>query len=164
VDSALFRRLMGSLISGVSILTARDPDGTPLGMTCSAVCSVSANPPLLLTCVGTPSSTLNAIRASGCFAVNFLDADSHDISGLFASRTPDRFSRVSWQPGAVTGMPVLAGTVARIECAVHQDVSAGDHEIVIGRIVGGEIEADRAALGYWRGGYLTSAPVGPDQP
>jgi flavin reductase (DIM6/NTAB) family NADH-FMN oxidoreductase RutF len=159
VDGTLFRQLMGSLVSGVSILTTRDVDGTPFGMTCSAVCSVSASPPLLLACIGTPSSTLNAIRASGRFALNFLDVESQEISGLFAGRTPDKFARVSWRPGPVTGMPVLAATVARIECATHQDVSAGDHEIVVGRIVGGEIEAEAAPLGYWRGSYHRSAPV-----
>lgn len=153
VDGALFRQLMGSLVSGVSILTTRDADGTPFGMTCSAVCSVSASPPLLLACIGTPSSTLSAIRASRRFAVNFLDAEAQTISGLFAGRTPDKFGRVSWRPGPVTGMPVLAATVARIECATHQYVSAGDHEIVVGRIVGGEIEAEAEPLGYWRGGY-----------
>lgn len=159
VDGALFRQLMGSLMSGVSILTALDPDGMPFGMTCSAVCSVSANPPLLLACIGTPSATLDAIQAGGRFAVNFLDADSHEVSGLFAGRTPDKFSRVAWKPGAVTGVPVLAGTVAHTECAVYQVVGAGDHVIVIGRIVGGETEPECAPLGYWRGCYHRSAPV-----
>lgn len=154
VDNALFRRLMGSLMSGVSILTTVGTQGTPFGMTCSAVCSLSADPPLLLVCIGTPSATLEAIQASGRFVVNVLDSEANDISNWFASRTPDKFGKVSWQFSELTGMPILDATVAQAECTVHKAVDAGDHMIVIGRIVGGEAKSDRFPLGYWRGSYV----------
>ena len=101
VDGVLFRCLMGSLVSGVSILTTLDTRGTPVGMTCSAVCSVSADPPLLLACIGTPSTTLDAIQASGWFVVNLLDAEADEISSLFASRSSDKFTGVTWRPGVI---------------------------------------------------------------
>jgi flavin reductase (DIM6/NTAB) family NADH-FMN oxidoreductase RutF len=125
-------------------------------MTCSAVCSVSAHPPLLLACVNTPSATLDAITGKGRFAVNFLDVGAGAVSDLFASRATDKFAAVEWQPGTVTETPVLAGVVAHAECAVHELREAGDHVIVLGRIVGGEALPDRFPLGYWRGSYTRS--------
>jgi flavin reductase (DIM6/NTAB) family NADH-FMN oxidoreductase RutF len=159
VDNALFRCLMGSLMSGVSIVTTVGTQGRPFGMTCSAVCSLSPDPPLLLACISTPSATLDAIQASRRFVVNVLDAESNDISNCFASRTPDKFSKVSWRFSELTGMPILDATVARAECTVHKALDAGDHMIVIGRIVGGEAKPDRFPLGYWRGSYVRAIRV-----
>lgn len=156
VDRASFRSLMGSFMSGVSILTGRRADDSPVGMTCSAVCSVSADPPLLLACVNTPSATLDAITDRNRFVVNFLDVGADAVSDLFASRTADKFDAVDWLPGEVTGMPVLADVVAHAECAVHEVREAGDHVIVIGRITGGEVMPERFPLGYWRGSYTRS--------
>ncbi len=156
VDRAGFRSLLGSLLSGVSVLTGRRTDDSPVGMTCSAVCSVSADPPLLLVCVNTPSTTLDAITDGNRFAVNFLDAGAGAVSDLFASRAADKFDVVDWLPGEVTGMPVLADVVAHAECAVHEVREAGDHVIVIGRIVGGRALPERFPLGYWRGSYTRS--------
>nr|AFP87518.1 flavin reductase [Streptomyces sp. CNQ-418] len=158
-DRQLFRRLMGSLMSGVTILTSRHTDNGPAGMTCSAVCSVSADPPLLLACINTPSATLDAITGSGRFVVNILDAEANVISDLFASRATDKFDQVDWLEGETTGMPVLAGSVAYAECTVHEFVQAGDHVIALGRIVGGDIAPDRFPLGYWRGSYTRSLRI-----
>jgi flavin reductase (NADH) len=148
-----FCDIMGSFTTGVSVLTSLDAAG-PHGMTCSAVCSVSAAPPLLLSCVRTPSSTLDAIRAGGRFLVNFLAADGRELSAVFASHRPDKFAGVAWQPSERLGMPLLEPTVAHAECTVHDLVPAGDHMIVLGRIVGGRAVLDRSPLGYFRGGYV----------
>jgi flavin reductase (DIM6/NTAB) family NADH-FMN oxidoreductase RutF len=148
-----FRAIMGSFASGISVVTSLDESGQPCGMTCSAVCSVSASPPLLLSCVKVPSATLRAIEASGQFAVNFLDSSAWEISDLFASRTSDKFGGIGWRRGAC-GMPLLDCTIAHAECLVHDVMAAGDHVIVVGRIVGGEAAADRLPLGYWRGSYV----------
>lgn len=154
VDFEVFRTIMGSFASGVSVVTSLGDDDQPRGMTCSAVCSVSADPPLLLSCVKPPSSTLNAIRTRGLFVVNFLDADGRALSELFASQLPDKFSQVGWRPSELAGMPVLASTLAYAECTVHDTFDAGDHVVVIGRIVGGQVAADRFPLAYWRGKYV----------
>jgi flavin reductase (DIM6/NTAB) family NADH-FMN oxidoreductase RutF len=159
VDNALFRCLMGSLMSGVNIVTTVGTQGKPFGMTCSAVCSLSPDPPLLLACIGTPSATLDAIQVSRRFVVNVLDAESNDISNWFASRTPDKFGKVSWQFSELTGMPILDATVARAECTVYKVLDAGDHMIVIGLIVGGDAKPDRFPLGYWRGSYVRAIRV-----
>jgi len=154
LSSEEFRTVMGSFASGVSVVTTTDERGTPYGLTCSAVCSVSAGPPLLLCCVSTPSRTLDALRGQGRFAVNFLDSQARDLSDLFASRTPDKFAAVDWQPGPALGMPILDRTVAYAECEVHEAVDAGDHMVVLGMLLGGEVDTRRFPLGYWRGGYV----------
>jgi flavin reductase (DIM6/NTAB) family NADH-FMN oxidoreductase RutF len=109
---------------------------------------------MLLSCVRTPSSTLDGVLEAGTFAVNFLDSGSRGVSDLFASRSEDKFAQVRWQPGPLTGMPVLGCTLAHAECSVHQVVDAGDHVIVLGRMLGGKVESNRFPLGYWRGGYV----------
>jgi len=156
-----FRDIMGSFASGISVVTTLTEDAEPFGLTCSAVCSVSATPPLLLACVRTPSSTLDAIRDRGHFAVNFLDAQAREVSQLFARPGQDKFRQVGWRPGAAVGMPILDRTIAHAECEVHQLVDAGDHVIVLGRILAGEVEESRFPLGYWRGSYVQMFRMGP---
>lgn len=151
---AEFRGIMGSLASGVSVVTTIDGDSDPRGLTCSALCSVSARPPMLLACVHASSGTLRALLHRGRFAVNLLDAAAHELSALFASQSDAKFDQVDWSPGQVTGMPVLAATIAHAECVVERSVHAGDHVIVIGEMVAGEFEPAGSALGYWRGRYV----------
>ncbi len=149
-----FRGIMGSFASGVSVVTTLGEGDRPYGLTCSAVCSVSADPPLLLSCVRTPSSTLDAIKDRGRFAVNFLDAQARDVSELFASRIENRFARVKWSSGGASGMPVLERTLAHAECSVHELIEVGDHVIVVGKLIGGAVDVNRSPLGYWRGSYV----------
>jgi flavin reductase (DIM6/NTAB) family NADH-FMN oxidoreductase RutF len=149
-----FRAVMGSFASGVSVVTTMDEEGTPYGLTCSAVCSVSAGPPLLLCCVRTPSRTLDTLRKRGRFAVNFLDSQARDLSELFAGRMTDKFAPADWTPGPTLGMPVLDRTVAHAECEVHETVDAGDHVVVLGRLLSGRADSRRFPLGCWRGSYV----------
>lgn len=154
VDGGTFRRVMGSFASGVSVVTTLDDQGKPRGFTCSALCSVSSSPPLLLSCVSSLSGTMLAIVDRGRFVVNILAARGQEISGLFASRGSDgKFDQVAWSPGEVTGMPLLAETVAHAECELSGCVEAGDHTLLLGRIVGGDAAPELAPLTYWRGDY-----------
>ncbi|TMR02589.1 flavin reductase family protein [Actinomadura soli] len=156
VDVTTFRKVMGSFASGVSVVTTLDEDGVPRGFTCSALCSVSSSPPLLLSCANSVSSTMRAILDRGRFAVNILGSRGTEISRLFASRGTDgKFERIGWDAGVVTGMPLLRATVAHAECELSGTVEAGDHTMLLGRIVGGDAFPERAPLTYWRGGYAT---------
>ncbi|AXK31824.1 flavin reductase [Streptomyces armeniacus] len=152
VGPQTFRSLMGSLASGVSVVTTLDGMG-PRGFTCSAVCSVSATPPLLLSGVNNRSGTLRVILDTGRFAVNFLSEQGAGVSSLFASDSSTKFDDIGWEPGKVTGMPLLEPTVAHAECVVAESVGIGDHTLLIGRIVGGGTEQERLPLSYWRGDY-----------
>ena len=150
VDADMFRELLGSFPSGVTIVTCRDSAGNPVGLTATAIASVSLEPPQLLTCVAEGKYTLNAIRRTGRFAVNILAGDQRDLSNRFATPHPDKFSGIEWTPGPRTGVPLLAGAVAHAECEVAQIVPAGDHAIVIGTVVAGDAEGGSPLLYHAR--------------
>ncbi|MFF2013515.1 flavin reductase family protein [Streptomyces sp. NPDC058195] len=130
-----FRALMSSFPSGVAVLTSVGPDGAPVGLTCSSLCSVSVDPPVLLACVRSASPTLEAILAYGGFAVNLLHEDARATSELFSSGAPDRFDRVLWRSAEDSGLPHLvdqAHTVA--DCEIHRCETVGDHMVVFGGV------------------------------
>ncbi|CCK26856.1 Conserved protein/domain typically associated with flavoprotein oxygenases, DIM6/NTAB family [Streptomyces davaonensis JCM 4913] len=158
VDIQLFRTVMASLASGVSIVTTLDKEDEPRGLTCSAVCSVSVDPPLLLASVSNRSGTLRAVLDRAQFSVNILGSQGQMASQLFASGATDKFERVRWTPGPATGTPLLAVTVGHAECELHDAVEAGDHTLLIGRVVGGGTAEERFPLTYWRGGYSRLLP------
>ncbi len=158
VDIQLFRTVMASLASGVSIVTTLDKADEPRGLTCSAVCSVSVDPPLLLARVSNRSGTLRAVLDRAQFSVNILGSQGQMASQLFASGAQDKFERVRWTAGPVTGTPLLAVTVGHAECELHDAVEAGDHTLLIGRVVGGGSAEERFPLTYWRGSYARLLP------
>ena len=153
IDHAGFRRVMGSWLSGVSVVSSM-ADDQPFGLTCSAICSVSVTPPLLLACINSSSATLAAIVGAGAFTVSVLDTDSRAVSEMFAGRGHQQFAYISWHRGHRTGMPVLAAALAYAECAVHHVSEAGDHTILLGKVIGGAADHTRDPLGYWRTNYL----------
>lgn len=131
-----FRDLMGSHPSGVAVITTADPQGTPYGFTCTALCSVSLDPPQLLVCAGNNGSTLPVLAARGAFTVNLLHSAGRRAAEAFAGPAAERFSGVSWQPAPATGLPVLIQDAhATAECRVTRLVPAGDHTIVIGEVL-----------------------------
>lgn len=158
VDLQTFRQVMASFASGITVVTTVDGAGTPRGLTCSAFCSVSVDPPLLLSSIASRSGSLQAILERGRFAVNILSSRDEKTSQVFASGTQDKFSRVRWEAGATTGMPVLLGTTAHAECELDSAVRAGDHTLLLGRVVAGDAGADTLPLTYWRSDYARLAP------
>ena len=156
VDRDAFCRILGAFPTGVAIVTACAEDGTPKGLTSSAVCSVSASPPLLLVCVDKQSRTLDAIRSSGAFVANILAAGAEELSQRFASKAHDKFAGVVWEPaGSAGGAPILVDDVeAYAECLVAQIVDAGDHYVIIGSVEGGGVKAKDPLL-YFQGHYQT---------
>jgi flavin reductase (DIM6/NTAB) family NADH-FMN oxidoreductase RutF len=156
VDKATFFAIMGAFPTGVTIVTTLDSDGHPKGLTSNAVCSVSAEPPLVLVCVDKRSNTLPALQQTRKFVVNYLVAGRGELSNLFASKEPDKFVDVAWRP-ASNGMPLLhADTLAHAECTTIQEIEAGDHIIIIGHVAGGQPAAPGTLpLLYFRRGYST---------
>jgi flavin reductase (DIM6/NTAB) family NADH-FMN oxidoreductase RutF len=135
VDRSTFRELMAGFPSGVAVVTTADTGGTPLGLTCSSLCSVSLEPPLLLVCNHNASRTLPAIRERRLLAVNFLHAGGREAAELFAAPAADRFSRVPWRPTPrwrLPGLTVHANAVA--ECRVRDSTVAGDHTVVVAEV------------------------------
>jgi len=141
IESDLFKRVLGSFPAGVTIVTAMHPNGTPRGLTSTAVTSVSAAPPLLLVCVDRHSNTLPALEHSQAFVVNFLAADQEDIALRFASKKADKFSGIEWSASSnAKGAPILTDrVVAHAECRVTQRIEGGDHIIFLALIEHGVV-------------------------
>jgi flavin reductase (DIM6/NTAB) family NADH-FMN oxidoreductase RutF len=128
----LMRDVMGHFATGVSVVTARDSGGNPVGTTANAVSSVSLDPPLLLACLARSSETLAAIRETGRFAVNILAAEQRHHSDRFARKGEAVRSHEVDFDDHEHGVPVLPGALATIACEVEAIHPAGDHEIVVG--------------------------------
>jgi flavin reductase (NADH) len=156
VDKASFFALMSAFPSGVTIISTLDALGQPRGLTCTATCSLSASPPLLLVCLDRQSNTLSAVRHAHRFVVNYLLAGRGELANRFAGRQPDRWAQVSWRP-TPSGMPWLhQDALAYAECAVVEEVAGGDHVIVIGRVERGQPPAPGTQpLIYFRRTYPT---------
>ena len=138
LDRAQFFAIMGAFPTGVTIVTTLDNDGQPKGLTSNAVCSVSAEPPLLLVCVDKRSQTLPALQHSRRFVVNYLSAGRDELANLFASKEPDKFADVAWRQ-ARNGMPLLhEDSLAHAECSIVQEIDAGDHIVFLGQVDDGE--------------------------
>ncbi|MBN9622742.1 MAG: flavin reductase [Actinobacteria bacterium] len=128
----LMRDVMGHFATGVSIVTARDPGGAPVGTTANAISSVSLDPPLLLACLARGSETLAALRGAGRFAVNVLAAEQRHHSDRFAKKGDAvRAHEVEFTDHDL-GVPTLPGALATIACEVCAIHPAGDHEIDVG--------------------------------
>lgn len=151
IDPAEFRQVMGHWLTGVTVITAGD-GGEPIGMAANSFTSVSLDPPLVLFCAGKSSSTWPRIEASGAFAVNLLAGDQEEVSRLMATKDADRFASVGYRPG-VTGSPILNGTLAYLDCQIEAKHDAGDHVLVVGRVVDLGVHHEGAPLAFFRGGY-----------
>ena len=157
VDAATFRGVMSSFPTGVGVVTTLDESGQPRGLTCSAIASVSLNPPLMLVCVDLRSGSLRAIRHSSGFVVNFLGKNAAEVSQTFATPTGDKFDSVDWRPNAGSGLPVLhADALAYADCRLEREITAGDHAILIGCLRdGGVPDPSHQPLLYWRRQYAS---------
>ena len=150
-DPASLRQALGNFPTGVTVITT----GEGLqrhGMTASSFNSVSLDPPLVLFSAGNESGTLAALQENGTFTINLLAADQTDLCFRFSKGTPsERFQGLDTRAAASTGSPVLPGTLGHFDCQVHQIVPAGDHCIVIGRVVGMEQSLGGQPLTFWGG-------------
>jgi flavin reductase (DIM6/NTAB) family NADH-FMN oxidoreductase RutF len=149
---------MGAFPTGVAVVTTLDAEGEPRGLTTNALCSVSAEPPLLLVCVDRESRTLPALQHSKRFVVNFLAERRDELARLFASKAEDKFVAVTWEAG-LGGMPCLReDSLAYAECETEQELEAGDHVVLTGLVVGGMApDPESVPILYFRRSY--SSPV-----
>lgn len=153
-----FRSVFSHLAAGVVVVTTRDAGGEPHGMTATAVCSVSLEPPLVMACLSQEAATHAAVVQSGIFALNLLPESEEALARHFATQSRQKFAELS--PGSSeTGAPVLESALAYCDCSVVRSVPAGDHTIFIGRVVAADVRADLGAdhsvgpLLYYRGRY-----------
>jgi len=151
-DPTDLRRALGTFATGVTVVTTMDADGSPRGFTANSFTSVSLEPPLILVCLAKTAASCSAFLAADSYAVNVLSEDQKAVSTTFSSPVADRFDRVGWS-GHSTGCPIFDGVVAWFDCRMHEIVDAGDHYILIGRIVAYD-HAASSPLGYCRGAFV----------
>lgn len=132
-DARRFRDVLGCFGSGITVITTMSGD-EPVGMTCQSFASVSLDPPLVTFIPARSSRAWPLIQRSGRFCVNVLAADQERISAQMASKGADKFAGVEWSPATATGSPVIAGTLAHLDCTIHAVYEGGDHFVVVGRV------------------------------
>jgi flavin reductase (DIM6/NTAB) family NADH-FMN oxidoreductase RutF len=156
VDARSFRHALGQFATGVTVVTTRDADGRPLGLTVSAFCSVSLHPPLVLVCVDARSETHKAFVESKVFGVSVLAEDQDAVSELFARAGRAKFADVQMVTGA-SGAALVPGALAHIECDLVAAHPAGDHTIYVGKVLSLSVYPGRPLV-YHAGAYH---PLGP---
>ncbi len=154
-DLRAYRNALGGFATGVTIVTARGPDGRNVGLTASSFNSVSLNPPMILWSLSKQARSMPVFRAASHYAVNVLAADQMDLSQRFASPVDDKFAGVPFHEG-IGGAPLLDGCVARFECRNAMTYEGGDHLIFVGEVEGFGFE-DRPALLFHAGDYGLAA-------
>ena len=118
--------MMGMFATGVTVLTTRDAEGRPYGLTANAVTSLSLSPPLLVICIDKKAETHPHFFDSRCFVVNILAEHQEDLSTHFAKSGGDKFGAVPFSTNQ-DGVPVLEGTLAQVECRIVATHEGGHH-------------------------------------
>lgn len=161
VDSRTFKDGMRRLAAGVTLVTTHGPQGRG-GLTATAVCSLSADPPRLLACVNHSASCHDAIAASERFCVNVLALTHQALARRFADPTirgEERFAEGHWTTFA-TGAPVLADALVAFDCRVADRLQSGTHTVFIGDVAAIHAGPDAPPLLYMDGGFSTLALAG----
>jgi len=136
IDSDTFRRVMGHFVTGVTVVSAFD-GAEPFGITVNALSSVSLDPALVMIALDRRRFLTPIVRTAGRYAVNILSEEQQALSDCFAGAPVqpgrDAFCGAAWHPGT-SGLPLIDGAIATLECTVVETFSAGDHDLFIGRV------------------------------
>ncbi len=133
LDAGLYRRTCARFATGITVVTVLDGLGHPHGMTVNSFSSVSLDPPLVLVSIDLRNAILGHFISSSWFAINILAEHQEHLSRRFSGAAEKRFVDVDWHPG-ISGMPILDGVLAHLECSVVQKFEAGDHTVLIGEV------------------------------
>jgi flavin reductase (DIM6/NTAB) family NADH-FMN oxidoreductase RutF len=133
IPREIFRRTCARFATGIAVVTATTPDGTPHGVTVNSFTSVSCEPPILSICLDLKCSILGEVSGAKCFGINILSRNQQDISARFAQSCDPRFEGIDWQRGR-TGVPLLSGVLASFECRRISTLEVGDHAIILGEV------------------------------
>lgn len=148
VDASTFKAALGRFASGVTVVTVHSDDGD-YGMTASAFCSLSLDPPLVLVCVNKGTATHARLKAAGGFGISILDAAQKGLSNQYAGYAElpqDHFDPAGTSRAAHSGAPLLAGALAWMDCVHHEQHDGGDHTIFVGRVEDATAFGDRDSL------------------
>jgi len=151
-DTTYFRQALSQFATGVTVITARQPDGAPCGVTINSFNSVSLDPPLVLWSLAHTASTMAAFAAAGGYVINVLAGDQIELAQRFARRSADQFDNL---PHTLSpqGIPVIGGTVAWFACRHRSRYTEGDHDIFVGEVDRCHFHPHRT-LGFHRGRFI----------
>ncbi len=132
-SSSAFREAMASFPSGATIVTTSDSAGRWWGFTASSFCSVSMDPPLVLTCLASTAECFPAFAAAARWNIHVLQHRHADLAMRFATRGVAKFDGAGFRPDA-DGLPFLADVSISLRCSAYSKVDGGDHLVLIGRV------------------------------
>jgi flavin reductase (DIM6/NTAB) family NADH-FMN oxidoreductase RutF len=133
-DTAMFKEALGRFVTGVTVVTALEED-QPVGFTCQSFVSLSLDPPLVALAPAKSSTSWPRIAKAGSLCVNVLGDHQHEVCRKFAVSGGDKFAGVPWHRAEIGGAPIIDGSLAWVNCSVELIHDAGDHELVIGRVI-----------------------------
>jgi flavin reductase (DIM6/NTAB) family NADH-FMN oxidoreductase RutF len=151
IDPQELRRVMGHFATGVAVITTKDKDGVPNGLTANAFLSLSLNPPLVLISVDKSAQCYACFECENGFTVNFLGEDQEELSRRFATKGIDKFAGLQWHEG-INGAALLDGVLGYVECKIRQCLDGGDHTIVVGEVLDAHAAGERPLL-FFKGKY-----------
>jgi len=153
-DPKELRKVLGTFATGVTVITTRAPDGTPVGLTANSFNSVSINPPMVLWSLAKSARSRDAFEAASHWAVHILAADQEELANRFATRGTDKFAGLATTPGAGEA-PLLPGCVARLQCRTSFKYEGGDHIIFVGEVLAVD-HTENAPLVFQAGAYAVA--------
>ncbi|MFG1481127.1 flavin reductase family protein [Xanthobacter sp. V4C-4] len=162
VSADLHRGGMRHLASGVSVITTRDGE-TPVGLTATAVCSVTVDPPRMVVLVNKKVAAADAILASGALCINVLAADQEPLARVFAGMVegvfgPARFEHGQWRTH-ITGAPALEGALATFDCRVVKVFDESTHHAFLCEVLAAPEPAGGVPLIYVNGAFHRASPL-----
>lgn len=159
IDPKALRHAFGHFPTGVCVVAASLPGGERIGLTVNSFTSVSLDPPLLLVCLARKLRSHDALVAAGGFAITVLHGEQAPVSARFATSGADKWLDMDATEGAAGGL-ILNPHLAWFDCEAHASMPAGDHTILLGRVLGHGTTEQAAPLLYYRGGYAALAERG----
>lgn len=152
IDKRALRDVLGTFVTGVTVMTTVDADGRLQGCTANSFSSVSLEPPLVLWSQALGARSYPAFSRCRRFVVNILSEDQRAVSQRFASEAPDKFAGMPWKPG-IDGLPILEGCSAYLECRKAANYAGGDHTIFLGEVENLQL-AEHRPLVFGGGRYM----------
>ena len=152
IDQAIFRKVLGHFATGITVVTGLTENKTPVGLTVNAFTSLSLSPPLVLFCLDKRTASIDAFDRGNGFALNVLNIDQKELSVIFSTKVENRFAKVEhtfWD----TGVPILTGCLANLECKIEAIHEGGDHLIIVGLVSRLHQSDTGSPLLYFNGDY-----------